>query len=158
MEPEESQRNRIATRINSSRSTTPKERNHRTMWTWRTSWWTSHIVNDIGKIKSFDDSFRLADGTKCSDLHTRQRRTPAQSATSRRAVHPFIPARHLFSCKSSKRRSDDHLSERGQSHGYQQWQQVWKFTQTRNREPDSKAKKTLILCTLTLQVPCEHRA
>ena len=40
---------------------------------------TSHIVNDIGKFKSFDDTFQpeshsreLADGTKCSGIAQRR--------------------------------------------------------------------------------------
>jgi hypothetical protein len=141
------------------------------MWTWRTSWWTGERhptlsmtsessrasiparvpFSGVGwrnQVQRNSTTERNSD-----DLPTRQRWTPAQSAPLRRAVHTFIPTRHLFGCKSSKRRSDDHLSERGQSHGYQQWQQVWKFTQTRNRERDSKAKKPLELVHIDLAGP-----
>ena len=102
---------------------------------------TSHIVNDIGKFKSFDDSFRpeshsveLADGTKCSGIAQRRGTAVIYLLENAGRQHRaqlrdtlYIPSypHNIFSvARAVNRRSDDHLSERGQSHGYQQWQQV----------------------------------
>ena len=98
---------------------------------------TSHIMNNIGKFKSFDDTFQpethsveLADGTKCrnsrakgngDDRSTRQCWTTAQSTATGCTLHSFIPTWHIFSGKSNKRWSDNHLQERRQTHGYQGW-------------------------------------